>query len=82
VNDHYHESYEVYGLDGIRQDAREALSFAEGLREDLGRAEERIRDLEEQVAALKRSTPEARQAQYEADLAAADLAESGFGEPS
>jgi hypothetical protein len=34
-------------------------ALAAGLREDLGRAEERIRALVEQVAALKRSTPEA-----------------------
>jgi hypothetical protein len=81
VSDHQHESCDVYGLDGIRQDAREARSLAAGLREDLGRAQERIRDLEEQVAALRRSTPEARQAEYEADVAAADLAESGYGDP-
>jgi hypothetical protein len=38
---------------------------------DLRRAQERIRDLEQQ-------TPEARQLQLEADIAAADLAESGY----
>ena len=80
MSDHRHEPYDIYGLDGIRQDAREALALAAGLREDLSAAEDRIRDLEVQVAALKRSTPEARQAQYEADLAAADLAEAGYGE--
>lgn len=41
-----HESYDVYGLDGTRQDAREALSLAAGLREDLAAAEDRIRELE------------------------------------
>jgi hypothetical protein len=49
VSDHYHEPYEVYGLDDTRQDARQALALAEGLREDLGRAEERIRDLENKL---------------------------------
>ncbi len=44
------------------------------LRGQLDLALERIRDLEG-------SAPEARQARYEADLAAADLAESGYGQP-
>jgi hypothetical protein len=46
VTDHRHESYDVYGLDGTRQDAREALALAGGLREDLSAAEDRIRELE------------------------------------
>lgn len=54
--------------------------MANGLREDLRAAEDRIRQLEERIEALERSTPEARQAQYEADVAAADLAASGYGE--
>jgi hypothetical protein len=52
MSDHRHESYDVYGLDGTRQDAREALSLAAGLREDLGRTEERIAELEGKVANL------------------------------
>jgi hypothetical protein len=46
VSDHRHESYDVYGLDGTSQDAREALALAAGLRQDLAAAEDRIRDLE------------------------------------
>ena len=46
MSDHRHESYEVYGLDGTRQDAREALALAAGLHEDLAAAEDRIRNLE------------------------------------
>jgi hypothetical protein len=60
-------------------------STARGLREDLGRAEERIRELEDdlrdalnRIHVLEDQTPQARQLQYEADLAAADLAESGY----
>lgn len=53
-------------------------AYIGGLREDLGRAEERIRDLEDRCAALERQAPAAWQAQYEADLAAADLAASGL----
>jgi len=39
-----------------------------------------LRDALERIRGLENSTPEARQAQYEADLAAADLAASGYGE--
>lgn len=52
MSDHWHESYDVYGLDGTRQDAREAVALAAGLREDLGHAEERIHELEGKVANL------------------------------
>ena len=51
MSDHRHESYNVYGLDGISGDAREALALAAGLREDLAAAEDRIRELEEVHAA-------------------------------
>jgi uncharacterized coiled-coil DUF342 family protein len=79
VSDHQHESHEVYGLDGIRQDAREARNLADGLREDLATAENRIRQLEERISALEQSTPDAQRAQYEADVALADAAEAGYG---
>ena len=62
-------------------------STVRGLREDLGAVEERIRELEndlrdalERIRALEGQTPQARQLQFEADQAAADLAESGYGE--
>lgn len=61
-------------------------NLAAGLREDLGRAEARISDLENDLTAalgrirdLEQQTPEARQAEYEADIALADSAESGYG---
>jgi hypothetical protein len=38
-------------------------------------------DVLDRLGDLENSTPEARQAQYEADLAVADLAESGYDEP-
>lgn len=53
-------------------------AYIGGLREDLGRAEARIREVEDRVGALEKDTPQARQAQLEADQAAADLAESGY----
>jgi len=60
-------------------------STVRGLRQDLGAAEERIRTLEddlraavERIKALEQDTPQARQLQLEPDLAAADLAASGY----
>ena len=60
-------------------------STVQGLREDLGHAEERIRQLEDdlrdalnRIHVLEDQTPQARQLQLEADQAAADLAESGY----
>ena len=49
MSDHRHESYDVYGLDGTSQDAREALALAGGLGQDLAAAEDRIRDLENEL---------------------------------
>jgi hypothetical protein len=49
--------------------------YIDGLREDLGRAEERIRELEDRGGALEKDTPQARQLRHEADLAAADAHE-------
>lgn len=63
-------------------------STTSGLRGDLGRAEERIGELEndlrdafERISALEQQTPQAQRLQLEADQAAADLAESGYGDP-
>ena len=39
-------------------------------------ADDRIRELEQRIQELERNTPQARRAQYEADLAQADLADS------
>lgn len=69
-------------------DHSELWSYIDGLREDLGRAEERVRELEnavtvlkDRVAELKAQTPSACRLQYEADVAAADLAASGHDRP-
>ena len=63
-------------------------SRVSGLSEGLGHAEERIRELEndlrdafERIRALEGQTPQAQRLQLEADQAAADLAESGYGDP-
>jgi hypothetical protein len=61
------------------RDHSDLWSYIDGLREDLGRAEERIRELEDRVGGLEKDRPQAQQLQLEADLAAADLAESGYG---
>ena len=98
-NDHDHRGQYAddrhdHGLDYAENHHRhyDDESTARGLREDLSRAEERIRelyqivsghgetldDLRNRVYALEHDTPQARQMQLEADLAAADLAESGY----
>jgi hypothetical protein len=75
---HGHYAYEIHGAAeehhrhcDTKSELRELQSLVAGLREDLSRAEDRIRGLEAQ-------TPQARQLQLEADLAAADHAESGY----
>ena len=75
---HGHYAYEIHGAAeehhrhyDTESELRELASLVAGLREDLSRAEDRIRGLEAQ-------TPQARQLQLEADLAAANLAESGY----
>ena len=48
------------------------------LREEILRLHSRLDDALERIRALEGQTPQARQLQLEADLAAADLAESGY----
>jgi hypothetical protein len=70
----HHRHYDdERAVDELRRELRE-------LREDLRDALNRIHALEDRQPdyALEQDTPQARQLQYEADLAAADLAESGY----
>jgi septal ring factor EnvC (AmiA/AmiB activator) len=60
---------------------RDIRTLRQGLRDARNRIETLERELREataRLASLERDTPQARQAQYEADLAAADLAASGY----
>jgi hypothetical protein len=75
---HGHYAYEIHGAADEHHRHYDLEGLTEGLREDLGRAEARARELEDRCAALE-CQPAAQQAQYEADLAAADTAESGYG---
>ena len=69
-----HHHYDDERADGeLRRLLDEIRTGLAAAREDLSAALERIRQLEEQ-------TPEARQAEYEADVALADAAESGHDE--
>jgi hypothetical protein len=54
VTDHRHEIYDIYGTAATSGDVEHLKSTVDGLREDLGRAESRISDLEEQVGQLLR----------------------------
>jgi hypothetical protein len=92
TENHKHDAYDVYGVADEHHRHYDLENLIEGLREDLSRALGRIAELEreasdalkaagdlaERVRSLERSTPEARQAEYEADIAAADLAASGY----
>ena len=78
MSDHWHYADEIHGAADQHHRHYDTESDSRSLREDLGRAEERIRELEERVSRLERSTPEARRLQYEADLAAAELAASRY----
>jgi hypothetical protein len=49
-----------------------------GLRQEIRELRGQLDITNESVRALERQTPQARQAEYEADLAAADLAASGY----
>ena len=67
----------------LREELRGALERIRELEAGAAMAEQEERDdldVLNRIAALERSTPKARQAQYEADVAAADLAGSGYGE--
>lgn len=55
--------------------------YIDGLREDLNRTTEDLHRALERIDALEKQTPGAQRLQHEADIAAADLAESGYGEP-
>jgi hypothetical protein len=75
---HGHYADEIHGAAeehhrhyDTESELRELQSLVAGLREDLSRAEDRTHGLEAR-------TPQARQLELEADLAAADLAESGY----
>jgi hypothetical protein len=89
---HSHSFYDLYDVAEQHHRHYDLENLIERLREDLNRALGRIAELEreasdalkaagdlgERVRSLERSTPEAQQAQYEADVAAADLAASGY----
>jgi hypothetical protein len=81
-HDHYgdyaekhHRHYDIErDIEALRRELRD-------YREVLNEYERALADARGRVAELERQTPQARQLQLEADLAAADLAESGYGEP-
>jgi hypothetical protein len=57
---------------------RELRLLLKHLNERLDGVEDRIAGLAERLGALEKQMPQARQLEYEADLAAADLAASGY----
>ena len=56
--DHSHQAYEVWDV-ASQGDVSELRSLVGGLREDLGHAEGRIRELERELSDLRREVREA-----------------------
>ncbi len=65
-------------VDGLRGQLAAAIERIGKLEQIVSVYGETLDDLRNRAYALERDTPQARQLQYEADLAAADLAESGY----
>ena len=86
-NDHWHYVSDIHG--GAEEHHRHhdlenageaAQRDIRGLREDVRQLRARLDNALDRIGDLENSTPDARQAQYETDVALADLAESGFDE--
>jgi hypothetical protein len=81
VSDHDHDIENArkhhlhYDLAG---DAERAHSCITHLQEELGELRAELADALGRIRQLEEQTPEAREAEYEADVALADLAESGY----
>jgi uncharacterized protein involved in exopolysaccharide biosynthesis len=81
VSDHDHDieyarkHHLHYDLAG---DAERAHSRITHLQEELGELRAELADALGRIRQLEEQTPEAREAEYEADVALADLAESGY----
>jgi hypothetical protein len=71
---HHRHFDDERAIDALRRELRELREALAGYKRDLADARARIRDLEEQ-------TPEARQLELEADIAAADAADSAYRYP-
>jgi hypothetical protein len=79
-NDHWHYASDIHG--GAEEHHRhyDLERQNERLHDELMQAVKRISNLEDRIASLEKSTPGARQAQHEADVAMADLRASGWSE--
>jgi hypothetical protein len=73
--DYAEKHHRHYDLEAGDKTAQQAITCLRGEAGDLRR---QLNDALERITALEKQTPQARQLQYEADLAAADLAESGY----
>ena len=70
--DEYHRHYD------LETDGKTAQQAITCLRDEVSELRRQLADALERVGQLERQTPQARQLQLEADLAGADLAESGY----
>lgn len=87
MSDHWHYSSDIHGgaeehhrhydLERAIESARDRIR---DLEQTIATYGETLDDLRNRVYVLEHSTPEARQLQYEADVAMADLRASGYAE--
>ena len=78
-HDHYGEyAEERHRHYDLERDDETAQRDIRRLQEDVRELRSQLDDALGRIRQLEGSTPEARQAQYEADVAAADLAASGY----
>jgi hypothetical protein len=84
-NDHWHYVSDIHGGAekhhrhyDLENDTKSAHQDIRRLQEDVREPRSLLDGALERIRQLEGSTPEARQAQYEADVALADLAASGY----
>jgi hypothetical protein len=87
TEDHKHNAYDVYGVAeehhrhyDLETGLERASIELDRLRARIGELEDALGEATGRIRELEAQTPQARQLQLEADLAAADLTESGYDE--
>jgi predicted RNase H-like nuclease (RuvC/YqgF family) len=76
-HDHYDYASEHHRHYDLENDDEKAQRRITGLQDEIDGLRRQLEDALDRIRALEADTPQARQLQFEADQAAADLAESG-----
>jgi hypothetical protein len=77
-HDHYDYAREHHRHYDLENDDEKASRRITALQDEVDGLRGQLNDALGRIAVLEKQAPQARQLQYEADLAAADLAESGY----